>query len=66
LPFQRANCGAAAGLVRFRRNVAIPPVGKMLHLKVQVALFFQRISHGVIVPMDRLICIRVSRNGQNS
>jgi hypothetical protein len=55
-----------AGLARFRRNVAITPVSKMLHLKVQVAAFFPRISHGGIARMDTSVCIIGIRNEQKA
>ena len=38
-------------VARFRRNVAITPVDRMLPLKVQDALFFPRIPDGGIDPM---------------
>jgi len=39
-------------VARFGRKVAIAPLDKMLPLKVQDALFFPRISDGVIAPME--------------
>jgi hypothetical protein len=50
---------------RFRRNVAITPISKRVHLKVQDALLFSRISDGGIAPMDIQVCIIGLRNERN-
>jgi hypothetical protein len=81
VPFRRAiSCAAgsnateagavgaepAAGLSGFGRNVAITPVSKSVHLKVQDALLFPRISDGAIAPMDIHFFIIGSRNEPKS
>jgi hypothetical protein len=75
VPYRRAiSCavdavGAEAAadlLARFRRNVAITRVSKMVHLKVQDVLFLPRISGGGIASMGICLCTLGVRNEPKS